>query len=209
MDDEPKQATRHSTALDAGAGIAQWTRTNVERLTVRVHGSSVATCLFFHQQWLITASDDDTIFVLDSSTGTVLHKLEGHTGGIWALAANGKRLLSGSTDRTLRVWNLESGKCTHVFAGHTSTIRCLQVVDPTTTRDDGPSEGDSRLLVVTGSRDYTLRIWALPEDGEPDYNDYDGSEVCRHEVCARICANLPVAFGRQTSRRPPFPSALT
>jgi F-box and WD-40 domain protein CDC4 len=181
MDDEPKQATRHSTALDAGAGIAQWTRTDAERLTVRVHGSSVVTYLFFHQQWLITASDDHTIFVLDPLTGTVLHKLEGHESGIWALAANGKRLLSGSADRTLRVWNLESGKCTHVFAGHTSTIRCLQVVDPSATRDDRLSEGDSCLLVVTGSRDHTLRVWAIPQDDEPEYSDYNGSEVCFHK----------------------------
>lgn len=124
-------------------------------------------------------------------TGQLVRSLDGHQGGVWALAATKDTLVSGSTDRTVRIWDLKTGNCTHVFGGHTSTVRCLAIVKPETveyTGEDGITRRErwpKRPLIVTGSRDHSLRVWTLPKPGEEEYrcygaddNDGDPSEVC-------------------------------
>lgn len=139
------------------------------------HGSSVVTCLIFSHGRIISASDDHSIHVYSPVTGELLRSLDGHEGGVWALAATKDILVSGSTDRTVRIWDLKTGRCKHVFGGHTSTVRCLAIVKPemvdvekpdgTTTRERWPK----RPLIVTGSRDHTLRVWTLPKNNDREY----------------------------------------
>ncbi|KAJ3199437.1 SCF ubiquitin ligase complex subunit cdc4, partial [Dinochytrium kinnereticum] len=107
-------------------------------------------------------SDDTTIHIYDVTTGRILRKLEGHEGGVWALQYWNTTLISGSTDRTVRVWNMNTGVCTHVFEGHTSTVRCLLIVLPVASREDGGRMSLPWPVVVTGSRDATLRVWRVP-----------------------------------------------
>jgi len=138
------------------------------------HGSSVVTCLIFSQGRIISASDDHSIRIY-SPTGELVHLLEGHKGGVWALAASKDTLVSGSTDRTVRIWDLNTGRCTHVFGGHTSTVRCLAIVEPEWVDVEQESwvivkeKWPKRPLIVTGSRDRSLRVWTLPRPGEPEY----------------------------------------
>ena len=74
--------------------------------------------------------------------------LEGHTGGVTALAALPEgRALSGSWDRTLRLWNLDSG-ASRVLKGHTEGVTALVVLP------------DGR-RALSGSWDRTLRLWNL------------------------------------------------
>ncbi|KAF4576363.1 SCF ubiquitin ligase complex subunit cdc4 [Pleurotus pulmonarius] len=113
-----------------------------------------------------------------SLTGELLRSLKGHEGGVWALAANKDILVSGSTDRTVRIWDLSTGRCSHVFSGHTSTVRCLAIVKPEIV--DVELEGrimvqqkwPKRPLIVTGSRDHSLRVWTLPRPDEPEYQGF-------------------------------------
>ncbi|KAF8517506.1 WD40 repeat-like protein [Hysterangium stoloniferum] len=158
---------------------------NPRRLTFTAHGAAVVTCLLFSHNRIISASDDHSIHVYCPLTGTQLRSLEGHEGGVWALAATKNTLVSGSTDRTVRVWNLANGRCTHVFGGHTSTVRCLAIVKPEWLEVEIEGGGvrrekwPKRSLIVTGSRDHSLRVWTLPRPGEAEYmcygaNDSDG-----------------------------------
>lgn len=141
------------------------------------HGSDVVTCLQFDDDKIITGSDDHTINIYDTATGELRNTLEGHEGGVWALQyIGGNTLVSGSTDRTVRVWDIKEAKCTHVFAGHTSTVRCLDVLQPVSITD--PISGVTRYapeypVIITGSRDTTLRIWKLPQPGDPTYTEED------------------------------------
>ncbi|KAJ3846500.1 WD40 repeat-like protein, partial [Lentinula lateritia] len=144
-----------------------------KHISFHAHGHSVVTCLLFSQNRIISASDDHSIHVYSPTTGRLLLSLDGHEGGVWALAAYGNLLVSGSTDRTVRIWDLQEGRCLHVFGGHTSTVRCLAIVKPEwiTHPDTGEREKwPKRTVVVTGSRDHTLRVWRLPKRGEREFD---------------------------------------
>ncbi|KAG8684481.1 SCF ubiquitin ligase complex subunit cdc4 [Ceratobasidium sp. 395] len=166
-----------------------WLHNTPRRLTFAAHGSSVVTCLLFSRNRIISASDDHQIHVYSPVTGELQLRLEGHEGGVWALAVSPNSpsapgatdsLVSGSTDRTVRIWDLENGKCTHVFGGHTSTVRCLAIVKPMWVDVNGRKEKwPKRTLIVTGSRDHTLRVWKLPRQGDPEYRcvGADGEDV--------------------------------
>ena len=75
-------------------------------------------------------------------------------------------MVSGSTDRTVRIWDMESLTEAHVFYGHTSTVRCLQIIEPVLDEATGEYY-PAYPMIVTGSRDATLRVWKLPRKGEP------------------------------------------
>ncbi|KAK2744025.1 SCF ubiquitin ligase complex subunit cdc4 [Myotisia sp. PD_48] len=141
-------------------------------LAFRAHDHHVVTCLQFDSDKILTGSDDTNINVYDTRTGALKSTLQGHDGGVWALEYHGNTLVSGSTDRSVRVWDIEAAKCTQVFQGHTSTVRCLQILLPT--EIGKMSDGTSIMrpkepLIITGSRDSTLRVWKLPKPGDPKY----------------------------------------
>lgn len=135
-------------------------------LAFRAHGSHVVTCLQFDTDKILTGSDDSNINVYDTKTGRLRKLLRGHEGGVWALQYMGNTLVSGSTDRSVRVWDIEAGLETHVFRGHTSTVRCLQILMPTKVGETAEGKDimmPKQPLIITGSRDSTLRIWKLPK----------------------------------------------
>lgn len=168
-----------------------WTDENSrpKHIAFRAHQRHVVTCLQFDTDKILTGSDDTNINVYDTKTGALRSRLEGHEGGVWALQYEGNTLVSGSTDRSVRVWDIEKGKCTQVFQGHTSTVRCLVILKPTQIGET--AEGDPILmpkepLIITGSRDSTLRIWKLPQPGDrsiiqtgPPANDHDNQYFIR------------------------------
>ncbi|KAI8947588.1 WD40 repeat-like protein [Xylaria longipes] len=149
-----------------------WTSGKVKpsHVAFAAHPRHVITCLQFDDDKIITGSDDMLIHVYDTKTGKLRRRLEGHEGGVWALQYEGNVLVSGSTDRSVRVWDIEKGLCTQVFYGHTSTVRCLQILMPTKTVQDGQEVMmPAKPLIITGSRDSQLRVWRLPEAGSRRY----------------------------------------
>lgn len=145
----------------------------------------VVTCLQFDSQKIVSASDDHSISVFDTQTGRRRADLVGHDGGVWAMQYVGNVLVSGSTDKSVRVWDLKTGRCSHVFVGHKSTVRCLQIVEPENINPDpsgDPIWEPAYPLIVTGSRDWSLRVWKLPmPNRDPDYTpppyDHDAAEI--------------------------------
>jgi F-box and WD-40 domain protein CDC4 len=148
-----------------------WLTGRYKKLSFPGHAGSVVTWLLFDDDKIVSGSDDQSIHIYDIRKGELSKKLIGHQGGVWALQYYGSTLVSGSTDRSVRVWNMDTGRCTHIFEGHTSTVRCLLIVSqdkksPNTSFSNSKSsspENISRPVMVTGSRDTTLRVWSLPE----------------------------------------------
>src|SRR5262249_8683744 len=77
--------------------------------------------------YALSASNDYTLrwWALDS--GRCLYTLEGHTGGVLAVAlsGDGRRALSASWDRTVRWWDLERGECRLLLRGHTGGVTAV------------------------------------------------------------------------------------
>ncbi|EMC97825.1 hypothetical protein BAUCODRAFT_67017 [Baudoinia panamericana UAMH 10762] len=143
-----------------------------QHLAFRAHHRHVVTCLLFDSDKILTGSDDTKICVYDTKTGALRTRLEGHEGGVWALQYDGDTLVSGSTDRSVRVWDIKSGRCMQVFQGHTSTVRCLVILQPVqigTEPDGRPIMMPEVPLIITGSRDSSLRVWRLPQPGDPKF----------------------------------------
>lgn len=172
-----------------------WTKAemNPRHISFRGHQRHVVTCLQFDTDKILTGSDDNNINVYDTNTGALRKTLVGHEGGVWALQYEGNTLVSGSTDRTVRVWDIAKGECTQIFHGHTSTVRCLQILMPTKV-GVGPNRKDRIMpkqpLIITGSRDSSLRIWNLPQPGDkpylPESNTPDGSNIANNPYFVRI-----------------------
>lgn len=155
---------------------------NPKHISFPAHGRSVVTCLLFSHGRIISASDDHSIHVYSPHTGQLIHSLDGHKGGVWSVAATKDTLVSGSTDGTVRIWDLSNGRCTRVFGGHTSTVRCVAIVQPeiidveehgVITREKWPKQP----LIISGSRDHSLRVWALPLPDDNDYLCKDADDV--------------------------------
>ncbi|OUM64140.1 hypothetical protein PIROE2DRAFT_69297 [Piromyces sp. E2] len=150
-----------------------WQHGRCHQISFSGHETNVVTCLQFDSDRIVSGSDDTTINVYDTKTGQLLKKLEGHNGGVWALQYWKNTLVSGSTDRTVRIWDIEEGRCTHKFHGHTSTVRCLIIMTPTENPITHKVEPKFP-VIITGSRDSTLRIWKLPDiKKDPPYNSSD------------------------------------
>lgn len=115
------------------------------------------------ESYIVLGLDNAKIYVF-ARDGRFLRTLTGHESGVWTLDVCGDILVSGGCDKVLRIWDLTTGTCTNVMRGHTSTVRCIEIAKdiPSTSSVHGQS------LVVSGSRDATIRVW-----------DYD-TGVCKH-----------------------------
>ncbi|ORY84755.1 WD40-repeat-containing domain protein [Protomyces lactucae-debilis] len=113
--------------------------------------------------YIVLGLDNAKIYVF-ARDGRFLRTLSGHESGVWTLDVIGDTLVSGGCDKVLRSWDLPSGKCLRVMRGHTSTVRCIEIAKaiPSTSAVSGQH------LVVSGSRDATIRVW-----------DYD-TGLCKH-----------------------------
>lgn len=149
-----------------------WRYGEPKRTQFAGHGTNVVTCLQFDREKIISASDDHSINMFEMRSGRRIRSFDGHEGGVWALQYVGNQLVTGSTDRTVRVWDIATGKNTHSFLGHTSTVRCLQIVEPVNVNpraNEPPIWEPAYPLIVTGSRDHSLRIWRLPSIFDDTY----------------------------------------
>jgi F-box and WD-40 domain protein CDC4 len=131
---------------------------------------------------LVSGGCDRDVRVWDIKTGTMLHRMHGHTSTVRCLKIIDDQIcVTGSRDHTLRVWDLQTGECMHVLRGHEGSIRCLAVF------------GD---LVVSGSYDNTLKIWnyktgalvhTLDEHHAQIYSvSFDGQYVCSGSLDADV-----------------------
>ncbi|KAL8711965.1 MAG: hypothetical protein Q9220_003661 [cf. Caloplaca sp. 1 TL-2023] len=96
-------------------------------------------------RYMLTSALDSTIRLWDTTTGKCLHTYFGHLEGVWALAADTLRIVSGAEDRMVKVWDPKKGY-ERTFTGHAGPVTCIGL-------------GDSRLC--TGSEDCEVRMYSF------------------------------------------------
>lgn len=97
---------------------------------------------------LATAGWDGKLSLWDAGTGMLLHRLEGHTEGITALAFKDGMLASGGWDKMVRVWDVSSGELIHRYA-HEAAVSNLAFVP----------DRDAVHVLASASWDKTVRLW--------------------------------------------------
>ena len=117
----------------------------------------------------ISGASDKTVRVWSIQDQVCLHVLQHHE-SVKALAvtADSKHLISGdhSSSNQLRLWNLENGECLLSFEGHSHAVMSIILVD-------------NDRLVVSGSRDGTIKLWAIDGKGHP-LATFDAQAQAKH-----------------------------
>lgn len=100
--------------------------------------------------FLITASFDRNICMIDLNTYTRRSVLTGHNHPVYSLATScsGAYLVSGSYDATIRLWSLERNNSLRVYAGHRQEITSL---------DFHPNS----VYFASSSADKAVRMWTV------------------------------------------------
>ena len=119
-----------------GTGL-EWLASVIRTLALSADESQVAT-----------GSEDETVRIWNTRTGTLLSCLRGHENTITSLAfaPDGQRVASGSKDATLRIWAVSAGRLLACCRGHLGAVLSVAFAP------DGQR-------VASGSWDGTVRIW--------------------------------------------------
>eukprot|EP00887_Chlorella_sp_A99_P000785 scaffold5.g785.t1 len=89
-------------------------------LPARVHGLAMSPVSTAHCLVAVGCAEPQVV-LCDVTSGTAVHTLSGHTGGVWALAwslTSEWELLSGGCDGQLRLWDVRRAGTIHVFDQH-------------------------------------------------------------------------------------------
>jgi len=122
----------------------------VPRRQLEDDGSEVLqVALSFGGSLAAAASASGAICIWNTTTGQLVHRLEGHTGAVrgLSLSADATLLLSGSDDETVRLWHLETGAVVKVFPAF-SAVNCVAF-------------SPDRSLAACGCDDASVRLWDL------------------------------------------------
>jgi WD40 repeat protein len=103
---------------------------------------------------LVSGSEDATVRVWDTTSGTEVYTLEGHKGTIYSVTfcPDGSRIVSGSADKTVRLWNATSGTPIFIMRGHIGEVHSA------TFSADG-RQIISCCIPHNGDSDGTIHLW--------------------------------------------------
>jgi hypothetical protein len=93
------------------------------------HTDYVRGCNFYKSdQFVVSTSDDNTVRLWETNSGTLIKTLKGHSSSVWdcEIVRNDKLLTTVSRDQTMKIWNLTSGECTKTIKTD-SMLHCVSL----------------------------------------------------------------------------------
>lgn len=139
---------------------ASWLPRSPARHTLQSHREPV-TCVAFHPVFssLASGSEDCTIKIWDWELGEQERTIKGHTKAVLDVDFGGPRggtlLASCSSDLTIKLWDpSDDYKNIRTLPGHDHSVSAVRFIPSGAA--GAPSSGN---LLVSASRDKTLRIW--------------------------------------------------
>ncbi|KAF2460477.1 platelet-activating factor acetylhydrolase IB alpha subunit [Lineolata rhizophorae] len=137
-----------------------WLPRSPARHTLQSHRQPV-TCVAFHPIFssLASGSEDTTIKIWDWELGELERTVKGHTKGVLDVDFGGPRggtlLASCSSDITIKLWDpSDEYKNIRTLPGHDHSVSAVRFVPSGAA--GSPASGN---LLVSASRDKTLRVW--------------------------------------------------
>lgn len=97
-------------------------------------------------RYVLSASLDLTIRLWDLRRGVCMRTFFGHLEGVWSLAADTLRVVSGANDGLTKIWDPRTGRCERTLTGHTGPVTCV---------------GLSDRHIATGSEDNEVRFYSF------------------------------------------------
>lgn len=139
---------------------ASWLPTAPARHTLQSHRSPI-TCVAFHPVFssLASGSEDATIKIWDWELGELEKTVKGHTRAVLDVDLGGPRgatlLASCSSDLTIKLWDpTDEYRNIRTLTGHDHSVSAVRFIPSGAAGT--PASGN---LLVSASRDRTLRIW--------------------------------------------------
>lgn len=113
-------------------------------ITVSPDGQTIAAVM----DGTFTATEDNTVYLIDGLTGEVIRTFTGHTDPVnfMDFSPDGTLLATPSFDLTARIWDVATGEMLHILEGHEGVVSEVEF------------SGDGSRLLSTSS-DGTVRIW--------------------------------------------------
>lgn len=93
--------------------------------------------------YILTSALDSTIRLWEVPTGKCVKTFFGHVEGVWALAADALRVVSGAEDRMVKVWDARTGACEKTYTGHAGPVTCVGLSD--SRMCSGSEDGEVRM----------------------------------------------------------------
>jgi F-box/WD-40 domain protein MET30 len=123
-----KPSSSSSSAAAGGEALPRLTPQPEQSVIPNVDITASASTTSSYPTHLITSSLDNTIKLWDIKTGKCIRTQFGHIEGVWSIAADTFRIISGAHDRLIKVWDLQNGKCLHTFSNN-SSVSCVGLSD--------------------------------------------------------------------------------
>lgn len=115
------------------------------------HSETVTSVVFSpNGQLLASGSDDGTVRLWETMTGTLLYILRGHLTKVTstAFSPNSQLLVSGSIDRQVQLWETTTGALQQTIKAHSSGVESVAI-------------SSNGLLLATGSQGGIVKVWDI------------------------------------------------